>query len=432
MTEFISGFATKAVHAGHTPDPTTHSRAVPLYQTSSFTFDSSKHAADLFGLRQFGNIYTRIMNPTTEVLEKRVAELEGGVGALAVASGQAAETLTILTLAQSGDEIVASAELYGGTVSLFSHTFKKLGITVRFVSPHDLNAWEGAVTNRTKAFFVETIGNPKLDIIDLESIAAIGNRHGIPLVVDNTVTTPYLTRPFDNGAAIVIHSATKFIGGHGTSIGGIIVDSGTFDWAASGRFPDFIEPDPAYHGLNFVEAFGNLAFILRARVIGLRDMGAAMSPFNAWMFLQGLETLHLRMQRHSENGMAVARFLENHGGVSWVRYPGLESSPTYHLVDKYLARGQGALVGFGIKGGQASAVKFIESLQLFSHLANIGDAKSLVIHPASTTHEQLSDAEQQAAGVTADFIRLSVGIEDIQDIVDDLDNALTAGVPCQG
>jgi len=432
MTEFIRGFATKAVHAGHTPDPTTHSRAVPLYQTSSFTFDSSKHAADLFGLRQFGNIYTRIMNPTTEVLEKRVAELEGGVGALAVASGQAAETLTILTLAQAGDEIVASTELYGGTVSLFSHTLKKLGITVRFVSPHDLDAWEGAVTKQTKAFFVETIGNPKLDIIDLESIAAIGNRHGIPLVVDNTVTTPYLTRPFDNGAAIVIHSATKFIGGHGTSIGGIIVDSGTFDWAASERFPDFVKPDPAYHGLKFVEAFGNLAFILRARVLGLRDMGAAMSPFNAWMFLQGLETLHLRMQRHSENGMAVARFLESHGCVSWVRYPGLESSPTYHLVDKYLAKGQGALVGFGIKGGQESAVKFIESLQLFSHLANIGDAKSLVIHPASTTHEQLSDTEQRAAGVTPDFIRLSVGIEDIQDIVDDLDNALTASVACQG
>jgi O-acetylhomoserine (thiol)-lyase len=405
---------------------------VPLYQTSSFTFDSSEHAADLFGLRQFGNIYTRIMNPTTEVLEKRVAELEGGVGALAVASGQAAETLTILTLAQAGDEIVASAELYGGTVSLFSHTLKKLGITVRFVSPHDTKAWESAVTKRTKAFFVETIGNPKLDVIDLEAIAAIGNRHGIPLVVDNTVTTPYLTRPFDHGAAIVLHSATKFIGGHGTSIGGIIVDSGTFDWAASGRFPDFVAPDPAYHGLKFVEAFGNLTFILRARVIGLRDMGAAMSPFNAWMFLQGLETLHLRMQRHSENGLAVARYLENHGCVSWVRYPGLESSPTYHLVDKYLAKGQGALVGFGIKGGQGSAVKFIESLQLFSHLANIGDAKSLVIHPASTTHEQLSEAEQQAAGVTPDFIRLSVGIEDIKDIVDDLDNALTAGVACQG
>lgn len=426
MTELIRGFASKAVHAGHTPDAATHSRAVPLYQTSSFTFDSTQHAADLFGLRQFGNIYTRIMNPTTEVLENRVAALEGGAGGLAVASGQAAETLTILTLAQAGDEIVASAELYGGTVSLFSHTLKKLGITVNFVSPHDMDAWEAAVTPRTKAFFVETIGNPKLDIIDLESIAAVGQRHGIPLVVDNTVTTPYLTRPFDHGAAIIIHSATKFIGGHGTSIGGVIVDSGAFDWAASGRFPAFVEPDPAYHGLKFVEAFGNLAFILRARVLGLRDMGAAMSPFNAWMFLQGLETLHLRMQRHSENGLAVARHLESHDGVSWVRYPGLESSPTYHLVDKYLANGHGALVGFGIKGGQASAVKFIENLQLFSHLANIGDAKSLVIHPASTTHEQLSQAEQQAAGVTTDFIRLSVGIEDIQDIIDDLNGALKA------
>jgi O-acetylhomoserine (thiol)-lyase len=431
MTDFIKGFATTAVHAGHTPDPTTHARAVPLYQTSSYTFESTQHAADLFGLRQFGNIYTRIMNPTNEVLEKRVAALEGGVGALAVASGQAAETLTLLTLAQAGDEIVASAELYGGTVSLFAHTLKKMGISVRFVAPHDMNAWEEAVNGHTKAFFVETIGNPKLDIIDLASIAAIGKRHGIPLVVDNTVTTPYLIRPFEHGAAVIIHSATKFIGGHGTSIGGIIVDSGTFDWAASGRFPAFVEPDPAYHGLKFVETFGNLAFILRARVLGLRDIGAAMSPFNAWMFLQGLETLHLRMQRHSENGLAVARYLENHPCVSWVRYPGLASSPTYALVDKYLPKGQGALVGFGIKGGKESAVRFIESLQLFSHLANIGDAKSLVIHPASTTHEQLSEAEQLAAGVTPDFIRLSVGIEDIQDILDDLDHALTSGVACK-
>ena len=431
MNDFIRGFATKAVHAGHTPDPTTHSRAVPLYQTSSYTFDTTQHAADLFGLRQFGNIYTRIMNPTTEVLEIRMAELEGGVGALAVASGQAAETLTILTLAQAGDEIVASAELYGGTVSLFSHTLKKMGITVRFVSPHDMAAWEKAVTPQTKAFFVETIGNPKLDIIDIEAIAAIGNRHGIPLVVDNTVTSPYLMRPIDHGAAIVIHSATKFIGGHGTSIGGIIVDSGRFDWAGSGRFPAFSDPDPAYHGLKFVETFGNLAFILRARVLGLRDMGAAMSPFNAWMFLQGLETLHLRMERHSQNGLAVARFLESHRCVSWVCYPGLASSPTIALKDKYLSKGQGALVGFGIKGGKDAAVKFIESLQLFSHLANIGDAKSLVIHPASTTHEQLSEAEQRAAGVTPDFIRLSVGIEDIADIIDDLNTALTAGVACK-
>ena len=430
MNDIIRGFATKAIHSGHTPDPTTHSRAVPLYQTSSYTFDDTQHAADLFGLRQFGNIYTRIMNPTTEVLEKRMADLEGGVGALAVASGQAAETLTILTLAEAGDEIVASAELYGGTVSLFSHTLKKLGITTRFVAPHDVAAWEQAVSSRTKAFFVETIGNPKLDIIDMEAIAAIGNRHGIPLVVDNTVTSPYLMRPIEHGAAIVIHSATKFIGGHGTSIGGIIVDSGRFDWAGSGRFAAFVDPDPAYHGLKFVDTFGDQAFVLRARVLGLRDMGAAMSPFNAWMFLQGLETLHLRMQRHSENGLAVARYLENHSCVAWVRYPGLESASTAFLKDKYLPRGQGALVGFGIKGGKAAAVKFIESLQLFSHLANIGDAKSLVIHPASTTHEQLSEAEQRAAGVTPDFIRLSVGIEDIKDIIDDLDQALTAGVAC--
>ena len=431
MNNTIRGFATKAIHAGHAPDPTTHSRAVPLYQTSSYTFDDTAHAADLFGLRQFGNIYTRIMNPTTDVLEKRMAELEGGVGALAVASGQAAETLTVLTLAQAGDEIVASAELYGGTVSLFSHTLKKLGITTRFVAPHDMAAWEQAISPRTKAFFVETIGNPKLDIIDVEAIAAIGNRHGIPLVVDNTVTSPYLMQPIEHGAAIVIHSATKFIGGHGTSIGGIIVDSGRFDWAASGRFADFVDPDPAYHGLKFVDTFGSQAFILRARVLGLRDMGAAMSPFNAWMFLQGLETLHLRMARHSQNGLAVARYLENHSCVAWVRYPGLESASTAALKDKYLPKGQGALVGFGIKSGKAAAVKFIERLQLFSHLANIGDAKSLVIHPASTTHEQLSDAEQRAAGVTPDFIRLSVGIEDIEDIIADLDQALTAGVACQ-
>ncbi|MGD9007767.1 MAG: O-acetylhomoserine aminocarboxypropyltransferase/cysteine synthase, partial [Desulfobacteraceae bacterium] len=342
----------------------------------------------------------------------------------ATASGQAAETLVILTLAQAGDEIVASTDLYGGTVSLFTHTLSRLGIKVTYVSPHDIEAWEGAVNDRTKAFFVESIGNPKLEIIDLEKIAAVGKAHGIPLVVDNTVTTPYLLNPIAHGAAIVVHSATKFIGGHGTSIGGIIVDSGRFDWEASGRFGSFLEPDPAYHGLKFYETFGNLTFILRARVIGLRDMGAAMSPFNAWTFLQGLETLALRMQRHSENGLAAARFLEEHSCVEWVRYPGLASCPTYELKEKYLPRGQGALVGFGIKGGQAAAVKFIESCKLFSHLANIGDAKSLVIHPASTTHEQLSEAEQQAAGVTRDFIRLSVGIEEREDILADLDQAL--------
>jgi len=430
MTDQFKGFATKAVHTGHAPDPETKSRAVPLYQTTSYTFDDTAYAADLFGLRKFGNIYTRIMNPTTDVLEQRVAALEGGVAALATASGQAAETLTILTLARSGDEIVASTDLYGGTVSLFTHTLARLGIKATYVPPGDFDAWEAAVTDKTKAFFVESIGNPKLDILDLEKIAAIGRKHGIPLVVDNTVTTPYLLNPFAHGAAIVVHSATKFIGGHGTSIGGLIVDSGQFDWAASGRFASFLEPDPAYHGLKFLETFGNLTFILRARVLGLRDMGAAMSPFNAWLFLQGLETLALRMERHSQNGLAVAKFLENHGCVEWVRYPGLPSSPTYGLKDKYLPKGQGALVGFGIKGGQPAAVKFIESCKLFSHLANIGDAKSLVIHPASTTHEQLSPAEQSAAGVTPDYIRLSIGIEDIEDIIADLDQALEAGVAC--
>lgn len=427
MTDLIRGFATKAIHSGQQPDPQTRARAVPLYQTTSYTFEDTAHAADLFGLRQFGNIYTRIMNPTTDVLEKRIADLEGGVGALAVASGQAAETLALLTLAKTGDEIVASTDLYGGTVSLFAHTFSKLGIRVRFVTPGDMEAWEQAVTDSTRAFFIETIGNPKLDIVDIEAISGIGRRHGIPTVVDNTVTTPYLTRPFEFGAAIVIHSATKFIGGHGTSIGGLIVDSGTFDWAGSGRFSDFVEPDPAYHGLRFAETFGNMAFILRARVLGLRDMGAAASPFNSWMFLQGLETLQLRMARHSENALAVARFLEDHRCVEWVRYPGLKSSSTYSLKEKYMPRGQGALVGFGIQGGKASAIRFIESLKLFSHLANIGDAKSLVIHPASTTHEQLSEDERQAAGVTPDFIRLSVGIEDIDDILADLDQALQAG-----
>jgi O-acetylhomoserine (thiol)-lyase len=430
MNEHFKGFATRAIHAGHSPDAETSSRAVPLYQTTSYTFESTEYAADLFALRKFGNIYTRIMNPTADVLEKRIAALEGGVGALAVSSGQAAETLALLTLAQAGDEIVSSTDLYGGTVSLFSQTFKKLGITVKFVAPDDLEGWEKAVTDRTKAFYSETIGNPKLNIADIEAIAAIGRRHGIPLVVDSTVTTPYLMRPFEFGAAIVIHSATKFIGGHGTSIGGLIVDSGNFDWEGSGRFPAFVEPEPAYHGLKFVETFGNLAFIIRARVLGLRDLGAAMSPFNAWLFLQGLETLALRMSRHSENGLAVARYLEESRCVDWVRYPGLASSPTYHLKDKYLPRGQGALVGFGINGGLSSAVKFIESTRLFSHLANIGDAKSLVIHPASTTHEQLNAEEQRAAGVTPDFIRLSVGIEDIEDILDDLGRALEQGVAC--
>jgi len=430
MNHKSHGFGTCAIHSGHTPDNQTLSRAIPIYQTTSYIFEDTQHAADLFGLRRFGNIYTRIMNPTTDALEQRIAALEGGVGALAVASGQAAETLTILTLAKAGDEIVASTDLYGGTVSLFTHTFKRLGIRVIYVSPNDIDAWERAVSDKTKAFFVETIGNPKLEIVDIGAIAAAGRRHGVPLVVDNTVTTPYLCRPFDHGAAVVVHSATKFIGGHGTSIGGIIVDGGNFDWQSTGRFPEFDAPEPAYHGLKFVESFGKLAFILRARVLGLRDMGAALSPFNAWLFLQGLETLHLRMERHSANALKVAGFLQGHGCVTWVRYPGLASSETAPLQEKYLPRGQGALVGFGIKGGREAAVKFIESLKLFSHLANIGDAKSLVIHPASTTHEQLTEAEQRAAGVTPDFIRLSIGIEDVEDIIADLDQALEAGVAC--
>ena len=430
MSDQTQGFGTRTIHAGHSPDVQTLSRAVPIYQTSSYVFEDSPHAADLFGLRKFGNIYTRIMNPTTDALEQRIADLEGGTAALAVASGQAAETLTILTLAKSGDEIVASTDLYGGTVSLFTHTFGKLGIRVKYVPPNDIEAWEQAVSDKTRAFFVETIGNPKLDIIDIEAIAAAGRRHGVPLVVDNTVTTPYLCRPIEHGAALVVHSATKFIGGHGTSIGGLIVDGGHFDWEGSGRFPDFNAPDPSYHGLKFVENFGELAFILRARVLGLRDMGAAMSPFNAWLFLQGLETLHLRMERHSANALAVARFLEGHTCVDWVRYPGLDTAETFHLKDKYLPRGQGALVGFGIRGGREAAVKFIEHLRLFSHLANIGDAKSLVIHPASTTHEQLTEEEQRAAGVTPDFIRLSIGIEDVEDIIYDLNQALIATLAC--
>lgn len=426
-------FETIAVHAGYEPEPTTHARAVPIYQTTSYTFDNTDHAADLFGLKAFGNIYTRLMNPTNAVLEKRIADLEGGVGALAVASGQAAITTAILTLAKAGDEIVSSADLYGGTVSLFANSLKRFGITVKFVPSNDLEAWEAAITPKTKALYAETIGNPKLQIIELEKIAALGKRHGIPLVVDNTITTPYLIRPFEFGAAIVVHSATKFIGGHGTSIGGLIVDSGKFDWAASPRFSEFVDPEPAYHGLRFVEAFGNLAFILRARTLILRDTGAALSPFNAWLFTQGLETLALRIAKHSENAKKVAEFLESHPNVAWVNYPGLPSSPTYALTNRYLPHGQGAIVGFGIKGETSdqtklAAIRLINGVKLLSHLANIGDAKSLIIHPASTTHSQLSETEQLAAGVTPDFIRLSVGIENAEDIIADLRQALAQAV----
>lgn len=419
-------FATLAIHGGQTPDSATNARAVPIYQTTSYVFDDADHAARLFALKEFGNIYTRIMNPTTDVFEKRIAALEGGAAALAVASGQAAETLTILTLASAGDEIVSTTSLYGGTYNLFHYTLPKLGITVRFVDPEDLDAVRAAINERTKAIYSETLGNPKLDVVDIEALATVAHENGLPLVIDNTTPSPALCQPIAWGADIVINSATKFIGGHGTSIGGVIVDGGRFDWAASGRFPDFVEPDPSYHGVRYTEAFGPLAFILKARVQGLRDTGAALSPFNAFLLLQGAETLHLRMERHSENAIAVARFLEQHPDVAWVNYPGLASSPSYERAQKYLPQGQGALVTFGIRGGYEAGKRFINSLKLFSLLANIGDAKSLVIHPASTTHQQLTEAEQRSTGVTPELVRLSVGIEDIRDIVADLDDALRA------
>ena len=418
-------FDTLAVHGGQEPDAATNARAVPIYQTTSYVFDDADHAARLFALQEFGNIYTRIMNPTTDVFEKRIAALEGGAAALAMASGQAAETLIILTLAGAGDEIVSTTSLYGGTYNLFHYTLPKLGINVRFVDAADDEALRAAINDRTKAVYTETIGNPKLDISDIERLAATAHEHGLPLIVDNTTPSPALCRPLEWGADIIINSATKFIGGHGTSIGGVIVDGGRFDWKASGRFPDFSEPDPSYHGVSYTEAFGPLAFIIKARVQGLRDTGACLSPFNAFLLLQGAETLHLRMQRHSENALEVARFLRGHKEVEWVNYPGLEESPYYALAQKYLPDGAGALVTFGIRGGYEAGKSFINSLKLFSLLANIGDAKSLVIHPASTTHSQLSEAEQRATGVTPELVRLSVGIEDVRDIIADLDQALT-------
>jgi O-acetylhomoserine (thiol)-lyase len=428
-------FATLAVHAGQEPDPTTGSRAVPIYQTSSYVFKDSDHAGRLFALKEFGNIYTRIMNPTTDVFEKRVAALEGGVAGLATASGMAAETLALTTLASAGDEIVSSTSLYGGTYTLLRYTFERLGITVRFVDPDDFDGLRAAINGKTRAIYAETLGNPKLDVVDIEKLAAIAHENGLPLVIDNTAASAALVRPIEWGADIVISSATKFLGGHGTTIGGIIVDAGKFDWAASGRFKNFTEPDPSYHGLSYTEAFGPLAFILKARVQGLRDTGAALSPFSSFLLLQGVETLHLRMERHSENALAVARHLEQHPGVDWVNYPGLESSSYYARAQKYLPTGQGALVTFGIKGGYAAGKKLIDALDLFSLLANIGDAKSLVIHPASTTHQQLSLEEQAGTGVTPELVRLSVGIEDIRDLLADLDQAIEAAngqtVACQ-
>ncbi|MCM3635470.1 MULTISPECIES: homocysteine synthase [Paenibacillus] len=417
---------TLSIHGGQSIDPTTMSRAVPIYQTTSYGFKDTDHAANLFGLAEFGNIYTRIMNPTTDVLENRVAQMEGGAAALAVASGQAAITYAILNIAESGDEIVSATSLYGGTYNLFAHTFKKLGITVRFADPSDPNNFRELINEKTKAVFAETIGNPKGDIIDIEAVAAIAHEHGIPFIVDNTFPSPYLCRPIEHGADIVVHSATKFIGGHGTSIGGVIVDSGKFDWAASNKFPGLTEPDPSYHGVVFTQAVGPIAYIIKARVQLLRDMGAALSPFNAFLLLQGLETLHLRMERHSENALAVAKYLEAHDAVEWVNYPGLESHPSYDLAQKYLPEGQGAIMTFGIKGGVEAGKKLINAVKLFSHLANVGDSKSLIIHPASTTHQQLGEAEQIAAGVLPGMVRLSVGTEGIDDIIADLEQAIAS------
>ncbi|GAC1446362.1 MAG: homocysteine synthase [Pyrinomonadaceae bacterium] len=419
-------FDTLAIHGGQQPDSATNARAVPIYQTTSYTFNDADHVARLFALQEFGNIYTRIMNPTTDVFEKRIAALEGGIAALALASGQAAEMLTILTLAGVGDEIVSATSLYGGTYNLFHYTLPRLGINVKFVDAEDFDALRAAINDKTKAVYAETIGNPKLDITDIEKFAAIAHEHHVPLIVDNTSASPALCRPIEHGTDIVINSATKFIGGHGTSIGGVIVDSGNFDWAASGRYKDFVEPDPSYHGVSYTEAFGNLAFIIKARVQGLRDTGGCLSPFNSFLFLQGVETLHLRMQRHSENALAVAKFLQTHDAVEWVNFPGLETSRYHKLAQKYLPDGAGALVTFGIRGGLEAGKNFINSLKLFSLLANIGDAKSLVIHPASTTHQQLTAEEQRATGTTPELVRLSVGIEDVRDIIADLDQALTA------
>jgi O-acetylhomoserine (thiol)-lyase len=418
--------ATLALHAGQVVDSATNSRAVPIYQTSSYQFNDSDHAARLFALQEFGNVYTRLMNPTTDVFEKRVAALEGGVAGLATASGQAAETLVIQTLASAGEEIVSTTSLYGGTYNLFHYTLPRQGITVRFADTDDFDGIRAAINSKTRAIYTETLGNPKLDVVDIEKLAAIAHEHGLPLVIDNTSASPLLVRPIEWGADIVVNSATKFIGGHGTTIGGIIVDAGKFDWKASGRFPTFVNPDASYHGMSYVDAFGPIAFIIKARVEGLRDTGGAISPFSSFLLLQGLETLHLRMERHSQNALAAAKHLESHPGVAWVNYPGLKSSKFYARAQKYMPTGQSALVTFGIKGGYEAGKTLINSVKLFSHVANIGDSKSLVIHPASTTHSQLSVEEQAATGVTPDMVRLSIGTEDIRDILADLDQAIVA------
>ncbi len=425
QTERAFGFNTRARHAGYEPDPTTGARAVPIYQTTSFVFQDSEHAAALFALQKFGNIYTRIMNPTTAVLETRVASLENGAAALATSSGQATQFLAISSLMQAGDEMVSAATLYGGTFTQFDVSFRRLGFDVKFVEPDDPENFRRAITPKTRCLYGETISNPRGNVLDIEAVAKIAHEHHLPLIIDNTFATPFLCRPIDYGADIVVHSLTKFMGGHGTSIGGIIVDSGRFPWN-EGDFPQMTAPSPAYHGMNFWETFGGIAYIIRARVEGLRDMGAAMSPFNAFLFLQGIETLGMRMERHVCNALAAAKFLENHKAVGWVKYPSLPSSPYFELAQKYVPKGAGAVFSFGIKGGYDAGKKFIDSVKLFSHLANVGDARSLVIHPASTTHQQLHAEEQVAAGVTPDLVRLSIGLEDLEDILWDLDQALAA------
>jgi len=419
------GFNTKSLHAGQRPDPTTGARAMPIYQTTSYVFEDTEHAANLFALQRFGNIYTRIMNPTTSAFEERVAALEGGVGALATASGQAAQFLTIFTLMDPGHEIVASSTLYGGTYTQFDISMrKKMGINTIFVDSRDPENFRRAITSKTRALYAETLGNPKIDVLDIEAVAKISHEHNIPLIVDNTFATPFLCRPLEWGADIVVHSATKFIGGHGTSIGGVIVDSGRFPWD-NGLFPGVIEPSKGYHDIRFFETFGDFAWIMKVRVESLRDMGPALSPFNAFLFLQGLETLGVRMERHVSNACTIAQYLNEHPAVGWVNYPSLPDSPYHKLAQKYLPKGSGAIFTFGIKGGYEAGTKFIEGVQIFSHLANVGDAKSLVIHPASTTHAQMTEEEQLLGGVSPDMIRLSIGLEDVEDLIWDLDQALT-------
>ena len=423
----LPGLGTRALHAGQQPDPATGSRAVPIHQTTSYCFRDAQHAADLFALKEMGWIYTRLMNPTTDVFEQRMAALEGGVGALAVSSGQQAITVALLNLVHSGQHLVSASALYGGTLTLFGQTFRRLGIDVTFVDATRLDAIEGAIRPETRAIYIEALANPKNDVLDYQAIADLAHRHGLPVVCDNTVLTPVLFRPFEHGIDICVYSATKFIGGHGTSIGGCIVDRGQFDWGADGdRWPQFTRPDPSYHGTVFFDELGSLCYITTCRTHWLRDLGGAMSPFNAFLFLQGLETLHLRMPRHCQNAQAIAEFLEPHPAVSWVNYPGLPSHPQHELATRYLTAGAGAIMGFGIRGGVSAGRRFIESVQLCSHLANIGDAKTLVIHPASTTHSQQDADERRAAGITDDYVRLSVGLEDLEDIRADLDHALQA------